>query len=50
MLDAAAKDHWTRHAWVWLRGFLPAGETRDLVRWTDEIAAWPEVPGRWMRY
>ena len=50
MLDAAAKDHWTRNGWVWLRGFLGEAETRDLLRWTDEIAAWPEVPGKWMRY
>jgi hypothetical protein len=50
VLDAAQKEHWKRHAWVWLRGFLSASETRDLVRWTDEVAAWPEVPGRWMRY
>ena len=50
MLDATATDHWTRNGWVWLRGFLSEGDTRDLVRWTDEIATWPEIPGRWMRY
>src|SRR2546427_626692 len=50
MLDAAAKDHWARNGWLWLRGFLGAAEVQDLRRWTDEIATWPEVPGRWMRY
>jgi hypothetical protein len=50
MLDAAAKDHWNRHGWVWLRGFLTAAEVDDLARWTDEIASWPETPGTWMRY
>ncbi len=50
MLDAAARDQFRRHGYVWLRGLFSAGETRDLVRWTDEIAAWPETPGRWMRY
>src|SRR5437773_1680590 len=50
MLDAAAKDHWARNGWLWLRGFLGAAEVQDLRRWTDEIAGWPEVPGRWMRY
>src|SRR5206468_9165182 len=50
MLDAAAKDHWARNGWVWLRGFLEADETRNVRRWTDEVAAWPEVPGKWMRY
>lgn len=44
------KVHWDRHGWVWLRGVLRAGETRDLIRFTDEIAAWPETPGKWMRY
>jgi hypothetical protein len=50
MLDAAAKDHWKRHGWVWLRGFLDAAEVADLARWTDEIASWPETPATWMRY
>ena len=50
MLDSAARAHWERHGWLWLRDFLSAAERRDLVRWTDEIARWPEVPGRWMRY
>src|SRR5204862_6890437 len=50
MLDAAAKDHWARNGWLWLRGFLGAAEVQDLRRWTDEIATWPEVPGRWLRY
>jgi len=50
MLDATAQAHWARHGWVWLRGFLGADEMRDLTTWTEEIAAWPEVPGRWMRY
>ncbi len=50
MLDGAAREHWTRNGWVWLRGFLSASETAELTRWTEEIAAWPEEPGTWMRY
>jgi 2-aminoethylphosphonate dioxygenase len=50
MLDATSQAHWTRHGWLWLRGFLTQPERRDLLRWTDEIASWPETPGRWMRY
>ena len=50
MLDEAAAEHWTQHGWLWLRGFLGPEAARDLVRWTDELAAWPEVPGKWMRY
>jgi hypothetical protein len=50
MLDPAARDHFRRHGYVWLRDFFTDAETRDLRRWTDEITAWPETPGRWMRY
>jgi hypothetical protein len=50
MLDASAKAQWSRHGWMWLRSFLTSEEVRDLATWTEEIAAWPEVPGRWMRY
>jgi hypothetical protein len=50
MLDPAAREHFGRHGWVRLPKFLSAAETRDVQRWTDEIAAWPETPGMWMRY
>jgi 2-aminoethylphosphonate dioxygenase len=50
MLDAAAKNDWARDGWLWLRGFFSGAEVCELLRWTDEIAAWPETPGRWMRY
>jgi 2-aminoethylphosphonate dioxygenase len=50
VLEGAAKEHWARHGWVWLRGFFSAPERRDLERWTEEVATWPEVPGSWMRY
>jgi 2-aminoethylphosphonate dioxygenase len=50
MLDAAQETHWARHGWLWLRRFLTADEVQALRVWTEEIVAWPEVPGRWMRY
>lgn len=50
MLDAAQRAHWARHGWLHVPGFFSADETRALLRHTDEIAAWPEEPGRWMRY
>jgi hypothetical protein len=50
LLDPAAREHFRRHGWAWLRGFLGTDETRDLLRYTVEIEAWPETPGRWMRY
>jgi hypothetical protein len=50
VLGAADREHWSRHGWVWLRGWLSPAETAALARWTDEIAAWPETAGKWMRY
>jgi 2-aminoethylphosphonate dioxygenase len=50
MLDAAAREHFARHGWVHLRRFLSGDDTARLARFTDEITAWPEVPGKWMRY
>ena len=50
MLGVDAREHWKHNGWLWLREFFAPQEVRDLVRWTDEIAAWPEEPGRWMRY
>ena len=50
MLDAQSEAHFRRHGWVHLPRFLSDPDTRELVRWTDEIAGWPETPGRWMRY
>jgi hypothetical protein len=50
MLDAAARHQFAQHGYVVVPGFLSAAETRDLLRYTDELASWPETPGRWMRY
>jgi len=50
MLEAASAEQWRRHGWLWLRGFLRNADVEELRRWTDEVAGWPEVPGRWMRY
>jgi hypothetical protein len=50
MLDAQSAAHFRRHGWAHLPGFLSADETRGLVAWTDELAGWPETPGKWMRY
>ena len=50
MLGRSEHEHWKRHGWLWLRGFLDTTEIANLARWTEEITAWPEEPGRWMRY
>jgi hypothetical protein len=50
MQDATSREHFRRHGWMHLPKFLSADDTRQLARWTDEITAWPEEPGTWMRY
>ena len=39
-----------RDGYLVARGFFDAAETADLLRWTDEVSAAPEVPGRQMVY
>jgi len=50
MLTGAERELFRAHGYLWLREFFTDAETRDLRTWTDEVAAWPETPGRWMRY
>jgi ectoine hydroxylase-related dioxygenase (phytanoyl-CoA dioxygenase family) len=39
-----------RDGYLVVRGFFDAAQVRDLLVWTDEITAAPEVPGRHMVY
>jgi hypothetical protein len=50
MIDAERQGFWKRNGYLWIRGFLAPPETAEVGRWTAEIAAWPDTPGRWMRY
>jgi len=50
MLPADDRDQFRSHGYLWLPRFFTEAETRDLQSWTEEVAAWPETPGRWMRY
>ena len=45
--DLAAME---RDGYLVVRGFFDAAETRDLLRWTEEVQSAPEVPGRHMVY
>lgn len=49
-LDPAHLESWNAHRWVVLRGALSAAEREALERWTEELEAWPETPGKWMKY
>ncbi len=39
-----------RDGFVVLPGFYGAAETGEIAAWVDEVAAWPEAPGRHMVY
>ena len=49
-LEQPELDHWAKHGYLVLRGALNAAETRALQGFADELAAWPEWPGAWMKY
>ena len=49
-LDETARESWRTHHYVVLRGALDTDERRQLRAFADELAAWPETPGKWMKY
>jgi hypothetical protein len=50
VLTADQRRFWARNGYLWLAGFLAPPEVDALRRWTEEMTAWPDTPGRWMRY
>lgn len=49
-LSAEEIDHFAAYGWVAKRGLFDAAETAAIARWTDELVALPEEPGRHMVY
>ncbi len=52
-LDQAPRDsaeHYQRHGWTHAREFFTAAEMVNVIRYVDEVAALPELPGRHMVY
>jgi 2-aminoethylphosphonate dioxygenase len=49
-LDDRQREFWKGHGYLWLEGLFSPAEVADVARWTEEITAWPDVPGKWMRY
>ena len=47
---AAGLGGMARDGFLIVRGFFGSAETQNLLRWTEEIAAAPETPGRHMVY
>jgi 2-aminoethylphosphonate dioxygenase len=49
-LDVSQCKQWNRDGYVHLRGWLSDAARVDLARWVDELATWPETPGKWMKW
>jgi len=49
-LSSAQIENYGRTGWLLARGFFEAAEVAAISRWTDDLASWPEVPGKQMVY
>lgn len=43
-------DFWKKHGFIILRDFFANEIKRNFSTWCDELTAWPETPGKWMKY
>ena len=46
--EQAAQFH--RDGFLLVRGMYSEQEVADISRWTEEVAGWPEIPGKYMMY
>jgi len=49
-LSGAEQNAWERDRRLHLPCPFDAEQLAHLTQWTDELQAWPETPGRWMKY
>jgi 2-aminoethylphosphonate dioxygenase len=47
--NPAAAGFYDTHGWV-LTDLLGDTQVHSLRAWTDEVATWPDTPGRWLHY
>lgn len=50
MLSEEQIQDFRRQGYLVVRRLFDAAETRDITQWTEEVAAYPEVPGKYMMY
>ena len=50
MLTRQQLESFHRDGYVLVRGLFSGAELQEITRWTDEVSAWPEVPGKYMMY
>ena len=49
-LTAEQVEQFRQDGYLVVRGMFDQDETEELRRWTAEVEAWPEEPGRYMKY
>ncbi len=50
MIDVAQRAFFGRNGYLHLPGWIEPEMGNAFAAWTAEIEAWPDTPGRWMRY
>lgn len=50
MLSESQVREFARAGYLVVRGLYDAEEMRAITAWTEEVAALPETPGKWMKY
>lgn len=49
-LNDSQRLHWQTHGFIVLTDFMAESMKKQLPAWCDELTAWPETPGKWMKY
>lgn len=49
-LSAEQMAHWKKHGFIVLSDFYGQHVRDNIVKWCDDLATWPETPGKWMKY
>lgn len=50
MLTEKQRQDFERDGFLVIRGLFDEAEIRRITEWTEEVTAWPEVPGKYMMY
>lgn len=50
MLSEEQLVQFERDGYLLVKGLYNEAETRNVIRWTEEVAAYPEIPGKYMMY
>ncbi|MEO2169997.1 MAG: phytanoyl-CoA dioxygenase family protein, partial [bacterium] len=49
-LTPAEREFWEKNHYLVRKGAYAGPALAALLAWADELAAWPESPGQWMKY